>query len=67
MKLVGCQEGVTRIFAKKAYIFEGMTKKGKILASILLHRDLNVTVKYSDVTATESVVIIWDMTTNFVS
>ena len=58
MKLVGCQEGVTRLFKKKAHIFEGITKKGKKLANVLVHKDLNVTVKYCDIKVTELFVVV---------
>ena len=43
--MVGCREEITRLFAKKAYNFEGMNKKGKKIASVLAHENINVTVK----------------------
>ena len=43
--MVGCQEDVTMVFAKKARNFEELTKKGKTLTSVKLNRDINATVK----------------------
>ena len=65
MKLVGCRGGVTRLFAKKTLDFEISLKKK--LSSVVVHSVSNVTVKYCDVTNTVSVVIVWDVKTDFVS
>ena len=66
MKLVGCRGGVTRLFAKKTLDFEISLGKKK-LSSVVVHSVSNVTVKYCDVTNTVSVVIVWDVKTDFVS
>ena len=67
MKLVGCRGGVTRLFAKKTLDFEISLEKKKKLSSVVVHSVSNVTVKYCDVTNTVSVVIVWDVKTDFVS